>query len=395
MAKKNPYLNDRDILDQALEHSWGKTADAKAKEKAYNREYYQRHKEEILRKARQAGEGIQRTAQNAYNQARTQYNAARGAGNLPSQQIRRAGQNAYNTVHREAQGIRDAVNPQPRQYSNPKGWTRSENETFNRVDSYGAERRELDEARKNRNLAKNTPGAAETERRYRNAMRARSQNAAAVNEALKDGRHLAPDSRFDSKLVRDAQNAYSKVRPGLRKAKNAAEDAINTAKNNTQAYIDNAMGKNGRRGSNIDTRQLEIDARKAQSKRNRINNAQQKAEKRADARWEQYQGLRQINPNSQFTKDADHAYTQAITQANQLRHPAKKSRQQASASAAAFNQAQNAANRPGYDTRYDSAIVRGMQNTKAKARGTAKKAKDSVDQFVNNALSKTKKKKKS
>jgi hypothetical protein len=63
MAKKNPYLNDRDILDQALEHSWGKTADAKAKEKAYNREYYQRHKEEILRKARQAGEGIQRTAQ--------------------------------------------------------------------------------------------------------------------------------------------------------------------------------------------------------------------------------------------------------------------------------------------------------------------------------------------
>jgi hypothetical protein len=33
MAKKNPYLNDRDILDQALEHSWGKTADAKAKEK--------------------------------------------------------------------------------------------------------------------------------------------------------------------------------------------------------------------------------------------------------------------------------------------------------------------------------------------------------------------------
>ena len=81
---KNYYLKDRDILDQALEHSWGKTADAKAKEKAYNREYYQRHKEEILRKARQAGEGIQRTAQNAYNQARTQYNAARGSGQLPS-----------------------------------------------------------------------------------------------------------------------------------------------------------------------------------------------------------------------------------------------------------------------------------------------------------------------
>jgi hypothetical protein len=375
MAKKNPYLNDRDILDQALEHSWGKTADAKAKEKAYNREYYQRHKEEILRKARQAGEGIQRTAQNAYNTAR-----------------------------REAQGIRDAVNPQPRRFSNPNGWTRSENEAFNQVDSYGAERRELNEARKNRNLAKNTPGAAEPERRYRNTMRARSQNAAAVNEALKDGRQLAPDSRFDSKLVRDAQNAYSKVRPGLRKAKNAAEDAINTAKNNAQAYIDNAMGKNGRRGSNIDTRQLEIDARKAQSKRNRINKSAQKASARSAARTEQAYQLNSDPKlrNGQFAKEALDNAVVSQRDAYEKAKMAKKARNEAMNSAAAYNQAQNAANRAGYDARYDSKLVRDFQNARAKARDFDKnpgkyvnKARDSVDQFVNNALSKTKKKKKS
>ena len=367
MAKKNPYLNDSDILDQALEHSWGKTADAKAKEKAYNREYYQRHKEEILRKARQAGEGIQR----------------------------------------EARGIKEAITGTSRRYSSNKELHSNYPDTRTTYgygpDRYGKDafksnlsnRRRLEEAKSDYDRYRNTPGASQTKERVRKAASKHSSTAAAINEREKAYRQVGPESKFDSKLVRDAQNAYSKVRPGIRKAKNAAEDAINTAKNNTQAYIDNAMGKNGRRGSNIDTRQLEIDARKAQSKRNRINNAQQKAEKRADARWEQYQGLRQINPNSRFTKDADHAYTQAITQANQLRYPAKKSRQQASASAAAYNQAQNAANRPGYDTRYDSAIVRGMQNTKAKARGTAKKAKDSVDQFVNNALSKTKKKKKS
>lgn len=231
MAKKNPYLNDRDILDQALEHSWGKTADAKAKEKAYNREYYQRHKEEILRKARQAGEGIQRTAQNAYNTAR-----------------------------REARGIRDAVNPQPRQYSNPKGWTGGRDNTLWGMDKYvdGAYKERINEARKNRNLAKNTPGAAETERRYRNAMRERSQNAAAVNEALKDGRQLAPDSRFDSKLVRDAQNAYSKARGAARKAKDAVDRYVDekldyAKKLDKDARLSREIKKHGSKERLVDT----------------------------------------------------------------------------------------------------------------------------------------------
>jgi hypothetical protein len=81
---------------------------------------------------------------------------------------------------------------------------------------------------------------------------------------------------------------------------------------------------------------------------------------------------------------------------------AKKARNEAMNSAAAYNQAQNAANRAGYDTRYDSKLVRYIQNARAKARDFDKnpgkyvnKARDSVDQFVNNALSKTKKKKKS
>lgn len=367
MANKNPYLKDRDILDQALEHSWGKTADAKAKEKAYNREYYQRHKEEILRRARQAGEGVQRTAQNAYNTAR-----------------------------REAQGIRDAVNPQPRQYSNPKGWTRSENEVFNRVDSYDANRRALDDARKYRNLAKNTPGAAETERRYRNAMRARSQNAAAVNEALKDGRQLAPDSRFDSKLVRDAQNAYSKVRRDARNAKNA----IDTAANNARAYIDNARGKNGRKSSSVDASSYELQARKDQASRNRQNKAAQRASARAAARTEQAYQLN-ADPklrNGRFAKEALDNAAESQREAYEKSKMAKKSRNRAVNSAAAANAASNAANRPGYDTRYDTKLVRDFQNAKAKVRDInsdpgkyVNRAKSSAEKAAENAREEAKK----
>ena len=76
MKYKNPYLYDSDII----EHGWA----TKAEERAYNREYYQKHKEELLRKAREAREGIQRTAQNAYNQARD------------------TAQNAYDTARSEA-----------------------------------------------------------------------------------------------------------------------------------------------------------------------------------------------------------------------------------------------------------------------------------------------------
>ena len=76
MRYKNPYLYDRDTI----EHGWA----TKAEERAYNREYYQKHKEELLRKAREAREGIQRTAQNAYNQARD------------------TAQNAYDTARTEA-----------------------------------------------------------------------------------------------------------------------------------------------------------------------------------------------------------------------------------------------------------------------------------------------------
>jgi hypothetical protein len=68
------------------------------------------------------------------------------------------------------------------------------------------------------------------------------------------------------------------------------------------------------------------------------------------------------------------------------------------ASGAAYNEASKAEQRDdwgSYDKRFDSKLARNAQNTYSKARGTAKKAKDSVDQFVNNALSKTKKKKKS
>lgn len=379
MKKKNPYLNDRDILDNALEHSWGKSADAKAKERAYNREYYQRHKEEILRKARQAGEGIQRTAQNAYNTAR-----------------------------REAQGIRDAVNPQPRRFSNPKGWTRSENEAFNKVDNYGAEQRELNEARKYRNLAKNTPGAAETERRYRDAMRARSQNAAAVNEALKDGRQLAPDSRFDSKLVRDAQNAYSKVRGKGREAKREIDSTMTKARSNIEnAYdtvrreaqgIRDSVTNPPRRSANPTAKADNTggwhstgtgivynsnDFRKtAKDYKNWAANAKRERDHHIDKYKEAVSGGYRELANEYLGKlrkeHTDYKDALAISKsaANKYANEAK-----------AKNEAAKAKSQRAPESKYDSKLVRDAQNAYSKVRRTGRESKQALDNAMNTAKS--------
>lgn len=267
MAKKNPYLNDRDILDQALEHSWGKTADAKAKEKAYNREYYQRHKEEILRKARQAGEGIQRTAQNAYNQARTQYNAARGSGQLPSQQIRRAGQNAYDDVKtafsKDRRGSSSVDSTKTNKTSEMNSRLRNEgraryNEAARNADELSRYERNYRQGRAhnptytreyNDYIGREANRAIdESNRAYKNASRMAkraSSSGAAANEASKASQQQGYEKRFDSKLARDAQNAYSKARGTARKAK----DAVDRYVDDTLDYA-KKLNKDARTGVN-------------------------------------------------------------------------------------------------------------------------------------------------
>lgn len=428
MAKKNPYLNDRDILDQALEHSWGKTADAKAKEKAYNREYYQRHKEEILRKARQAGEGIQR----------------------------------------EARGIKEAITGTSRRYPSNKELHSNYPDTRTTYgygpDRYGKDayksnlsnRRRLEEAKSDYDRYRNTPGASQTKERVRKAASKHSSTAAAINEREKAYRQVGPESKFDSKLVRDAQNAYSKVRPGLRKAKNAVSDTMNKAKNaydQAKLYVGTATNPMGRHpgehapsysdverynsahvmnkklANEANERVAKTDAnlRKADSRLKRIGNAIDSNYKNADREFRRSNELSN-NPNtkglSRTAKDdaigyerkarelqtgverkawdkweeADRAHDRA--KANQSRIAKRRA-----ASGTALNEAEKANRvywRGAYDVRYDTKLARDVQNAKAKARDVknnpgkyVNKARDSVDQFVNNALSKAKKKKKS
>ena len=67
------YFNSfMDNSSEALEHSWGTSPKAKAREKEYNHWYYQKHKDELaaIRKQRHA-------ATNSYKQAEKSYNDAR------------------------------------------------------------------------------------------------------------------------------------------------------------------------------------------------------------------------------------------------------------------------------------------------------------------------------
>ena len=65
----NSFMDDS---SEALEHSWGTSPEAKAREKEYNHWYYQKHKDEIaaVRKQRSA-------ATNSYKQAEKSYDDAR------------------------------------------------------------------------------------------------------------------------------------------------------------------------------------------------------------------------------------------------------------------------------------------------------------------------------
>lgn len=351
MAKKNPYLNDRDILDQALEHSWGKTADAKAKEKAYNREYYQRHKEEILRKARQAGEGIQRTAQNAYDYGRKLANDAKTSQNMRG--------------HVQKERFVDAAGRMGSKFLRKSAdyfKTHGDNEHYN-----------------------------EAMRTARDYSRLRTDSAQAINEADKLARQNSPVERVKRDLRRTTAGARANV-------ENTIND-VKTAFSNERRQASNPMDRNTIRPYE---RAHEMNDRLYKEAKNRSSNAENRVQE-SNARAERFRNASAADPSraTEYQKMAREAGQETYKRIGESNRAAKNQRRMANrraASGAAYNEASKAAQRDDwgvYDKRFDSKLARNAQNTYSKARGTAKKAKDSVDQFVNNALSKTKKKKKS
>lgn len=430
MANKNPYLKDRDILDQALEHSWGKTADAKAKEKAYNREYYQRHKEEILRRARKAGEGIQRTAQNVSNDVRTAFRKDRKWSHTTpptrvetsdlakmNSRLRNEGRARYNEAARNADELsRYERNYRQGRAHNPN-YTREYNEYIGREAN-----RAIDESN----------------RAYKNASRMAkraSSSGAAANEASKatDAFYKGPyDKRFDSKLARDAQNAYSKLRNPKEMARRAGETA-KKAYNQAADYLGTAANRFGRHpGEHSPTindveRYRNADAMnsrllgEAKNRRtnaaNEVNKSDARTRRFAKASGAEYDKYRSESERADaldsdrntkgYAKDArdtakkhkDKAYEysrQAIkagqeTYENIKAHDRAAKNQSRMAerkrsSGTALNEAEKArrVNTQGaYNVRYDTKLARDVQNARAKARDI----KNNPGKYVNRAKS--------
>lgn len=341
---KNYYLKDQDILDQALEHSWGKSAEAKAKEKAYNREYYQRHKEEILRKARQAGEGIQRTAQNAYDYGRKLANDARTSQNMrghvqKERFVDAAGRMGSKILRKNADYFK----------------THGDNEYYDK--------------------------AMRTARDY---SRLRSNTAQAINEADKLARQNSPVERVKRDLRRTTAGARADV-----------ENAVNNARD----YIDTATGKKGRRrGQNIDVRNYDkinsMNTRLSNEARERYNTASNDAVETARTARNYHQG-RGHNPtyNKAYDEYLGRTANDVIDASNRAYKNQRRMANRSAASGAALNEATKAHDSAyrGYDSRYDNKLARDLQNTKAKARGAMSKAEKAAQQAREDAKKRMKK----
>ena len=92
----NSFMDDS---SEELEHSWGTSPRAKAREKEYNHWYYQKHKDEFaaIRKQRQA-------ATNSYKQAEKSHNDARRYGALSDIMSARLSGWDVNNVYKDSNG---------------------------------------------------------------------------------------------------------------------------------------------------------------------------------------------------------------------------------------------------------------------------------------------------
>lgn len=372
MKKKNPYLNDRDILDNALEHSWGNTADAKAKERAYNREYYQRHKEEILRKARQAGEGIQRTAQNVANKVAGPYTTRAQQG------LRSAGYNVQSKLYGTAA---DALN---RAKSAPIS-----------INTRGTDPRQVLD---NMNSAR---------QRMRQRQR---QYGTAANEAAKASRQPTPAGMALSRaranvedvvggIGRKIENAKMATYPGRRPGDHAP--SYQDVERYRNAHV---MNKRLVNEANDRIDRANVNERKASSKYDRLSKSSNANYAKAEQEFRRSVDLNTDPRTRGYARDAKNdainyerkGKTYGDMAANAARESLEASREvdrakanqrrmmnRRAASGAALNEAEKA-NRVysngAYDIKYDSKLARDLQNTKAKARGAMSKAEKAARQ---------------
>lgn len=395
---KNYYLKDRDILDQALEHSWGKSAEAKAKEKAYNREYYQRHKEEILRKARQAGEGIQRTAQNAYNAVRKESSALRRAAN---------GGSSRHLVNPNAEANRGSrfFKNGGTGYFTPT--TKGSREDAKQEMGIHSARRDASKEQY-RELMKNPNTRGYTNQAYDNYQKSASEYSDSKRKydtMRKARRQESAERKFDSKLVRDAQNAYSKLRNPKEMVRRAGENARNTYNNvknelstatsNARVQSINKLSRNDierYRQANVMNDRLLGDAKQ------RFKNAENRVQE-SNTRAERFRKASAADPSraSEYQKMAREAGQETYNRLNESNRAYKNQRRMANrraASGAAYNEASKAEQRDDwgvYDKRFDSKLARDLQNTKAKARGAMSKAEKAAQQAREDAKKRMKK----
>lgn len=364
MKKRNPYINDRDILNDALEHSWGKSADAKAKERAYNREYYQRHKEEILRKARQAGEGVRSAAQNAANRVAGPY------------------------VTRAQQGT-----------------TAMANKAASKIAGYGrqlankAYNNDIDTTERLRDKA------------YRNKFgQLQRQHGTAANEAAKASRQPTPAGMALSRARANVEDVVGGIGRKIENAKMATYDGRHPGEH-APSYQDveryrNAHVMNKRLVNEANDRmdRANVNERKASSKYDRLSKSSNANYAKAEQEFRRSVDLNTDPRTRGYARDAKNdainyerkGKTYGDMAANAARESLEASREvdrakankrrmanRRAASGAALNEAEKA-NRTysngAYDIKYDSKLARDLQNTKAKARGVMSKAEKAAKQ---------------
>lgn len=375
MKKRNPYINDRDILNDALEHSWGKSTDAKAKERAYNREYYQRHKEEILRKARQAGEGVRSAAQNAANRVAGPY------------------------VTRAQQGT-----------------TAMANKAASKIAGYGrqlankAYNNDIDTTERLRDKA------------YRNKFgQLQRQHGTAANEAAKASRQPTPAGMalsraranvedFVGGIGRKIENAKMATYPGRRPGEHAP--SYQDVERYRNAHV---MNKRLVNEANDRMDRANVNERKASSKYDRLSKSSNANYAKAEQEFRRSVDLNTDPRTRGYARDAKNdainyerkGKTYGDMAANAARESLEASREvdrakankrrmanRRAASGAALNEAEKA-NRTysngAYDIKYDSKLARDLQNTKAKARGVMSKAEKAAQQAREDAKKRMKK----
>ena len=206
----NSFMDDS---SEALEHSWGTSPKAKAREKEYNHWYYQKHKDEIaaIRKQRRAATNSYKQAEKSDNDAR-RYEALLGGTNA-----RLLGYHISN-VYKDPNGdYRGKVTIADSRHLNPSAVNRLHNA------KYKYERMLKESESKSREL--------------------RRQGDYQMGFAKSEARRIIQDMKNPSakELVEFyLDTTVAKVKKSVKKAKKYATKAMSTAEKYTTKAVSNA-----------------------------------------------------------------------------------------------------------------------------------------------------------